>query len=197
MKEAKNFSQQLNILRAGVLGANDGIISVAGVVIGVASATHNLWIIFLSAVAREEKLLENNPELAKKSLVDIYLAKGESHEHAQWLVDKAFSKNAIEHLVEEKYGIEFGEYTSPWHAAISSFIAFAIGSIFPTITILLLPFSVRIVGTVIIVIVSLLSTGYVSAKLGQAPTVPAMRRNVMIGCLTMLATYVIGQLFSI
>lgn len=126
MKEAKNFSQQLNILRAGVLGANDGIISVAGVVIGVASATHNLWIIFLSAasailagafsmaggeyvsvstqkdteqaaVAREEKLLENNPELAKKSLVDIYLAKGESHEHAQWLVDKAFSKNAIEH----------------------------------------------------------------------------------------------------
>lgn len=226
MKEAKNFSQQLNILRAGVLGANDGIISVAGVVIGVASATHNLWIIFLSAasailagafsmaggeyvsvstqkdteqaaVAREEKLLENNPELAKKSLVDIYLAKGESHEHAQWLVDKAFSKNAIEHLVEEKYGIEFGEYTSPWHAAISSFIAFAIGSIFPTITILLLPFSVRIVGTVIIVIVSLLSTGYVSAKLGQAPTVPAMRRNLMIGCLTMLATYVIGQLFSI
>lgn len=115
----------------------------------------------------------------------------------KWLVDKAFSKNAIEHLVEEKYGIEFGEYTSPWHAAISSFIAFAIGSIFPTITILLLPFSVRIVGTVIIVIVSLLSTGYVSAKLGQAPTVPAMRRNVMIGCLTMLATYVIGQLFSI
>lgn len=187
MKEAKNFSQQLNILRAGVLGANDGIISVAGVVIGVASATHNLWIIFLSAASA----------LAKKSLVDIYLAKGESHEHAQWLVDKAFSKNAIEHLVEEKYGIEFGEYTSPWHAAISSFIAFAIGSIFPTITILLLPFSVRIVGTVIIVIVSLLSTGYVSAKLGQAPTVPAMRRNVMIGCLTMLATYVIGQLFSI
>lgn len=49
MKEAKNFSQQLNILRAGVLGANDGIISVAGVVIGVASATHNLWIIFISS----------------------------------------------------------------------------------------------------------------------------------------------------
>lgn len=53
MKEAKNFSQQLNILRAGVLGANDGIISVAGVVIGVASATHNLWIIFLFSSFRD------------------------------------------------------------------------------------------------------------------------------------------------
>lgn len=50
-ERSKNFSQQLNILRAGVLGANDGIISVAGVVIGVASATHNLWIIFLSAAS--------------------------------------------------------------------------------------------------------------------------------------------------
>ena len=47
-----NFAGRLNILRAGVLGANDGIISIAGVVIGVASATSNLWIIFLSASLR-------------------------------------------------------------------------------------------------------------------------------------------------
>ena len=47
----KNFSGRLNILRAGVLGANDGIISIAGVVIGVASATESVWIIFLSGLA--------------------------------------------------------------------------------------------------------------------------------------------------
>lgn len=46
-----NFAGRLNILRAGVLGANDGIISIAGVVIGVASATSNIWIIFLSGLA--------------------------------------------------------------------------------------------------------------------------------------------------
>ena len=46
-----NFAGRLNILRAGVLGANDGIISIAGVVIGVASATNNIWIIFLSGLA--------------------------------------------------------------------------------------------------------------------------------------------------
>ena len=46
-----NFAGRLNILRAGVLGANDGIISIAGVVIGVASATSNIWIIFLSGFA--------------------------------------------------------------------------------------------------------------------------------------------------
>lgn len=52
MKEAKNFSQQLNILRAGVLGANDGIISVAGVVIGVASATHTFGLFFYQQLPR-------------------------------------------------------------------------------------------------------------------------------------------------
>ena len=46
-----SFNDRLNILRAGVLGANDGIISIAGVVIGVASATSNLWIIFLSCLS--------------------------------------------------------------------------------------------------------------------------------------------------
>ena len=47
----ESFNDRLNILRAAVLGANDGIISIAGVVIGVASATHNIWIIFLSGLS--------------------------------------------------------------------------------------------------------------------------------------------------
>ena len=49
--EDKNFAERLNILRAGVLGANDGIISIAGVVIGVASATSNIWFILISALS--------------------------------------------------------------------------------------------------------------------------------------------------
>lgn len=51
MLEDKNFAERLNILRAGVLGANDGIISIAGVVIGVASATSNIWFILISALS--------------------------------------------------------------------------------------------------------------------------------------------------
>ncbi|MGT2907813.1 VIT1/CCC1 transporter family protein [Streptococcus dentiloxodontae] len=222
----QKFAKRLNILRAGVLGANDGIISVAGVVIGMASATTNLWIIFLSglsailagafsmaggeyvsvstqkdteeaAVAREEKLLKSNPEAAKKSLYDTYIANGECDTSADILVKKAFSKNPIKVLVDEKYGIEFGEFTNPWHAAVSSFIAFFIGSLCPTLAILLFPAAIRIIATVSVVAVALLITGYVSARLGGAPTGPAMRRNVCIGLLTMLVTYAIGHFFSL
>jgi len=131
-----NFADRLNILRAGVLGANDGIISIAGVVIGVASATSNIWIIFLSglaailagafsmaggeyvsvstqkdteeaAVAREQLLLDKDIEAAKKSLYASYLQNGECETSAQLLVNKAFLKNPLKALVEEKYGIEF------------------------------------------------------------------------------------------
>ena len=160
----KNFSGRLNILRAGVLGANDGIISIAGVVIGVASATESVWIIFLSglaavfagafsmaggeyvsvstqkdtekaAVARERVLLTKNPEIARQSLYAAYIQNGECETSAHLLTNRAFLKNPLKALVEEKYGLEVEEFTNPWHAAISSFIAFAVGAIFPMLTI--------------------------------------------------------------
>ena len=150
-----NFAGRLNILRAGVLGANDGIISIAGVVIGVASATSNIWIIFLSgfaailagafsmaggeyvsvstqkdteeaAVAREQLLLDQDMELAKKSLYAAYIQNGECETSAQLLTNKAFLNNPLKALVEEKYGIEYEEFTNPWHAAISSLFPFSL-----------------------------------------------------------------------
>ena len=183
----KNFSGRLNILRAGVLGANDGIISIAGVVIGVASATESVWIIFLSglaavfagafsmaggeyvsvstqkdtekaAVARERVLLTKNPEIARQSLYAAYIQNGECETSAQLLTNRAFLKNPLKALVEEKYGLEVEEFTNPWHAAISSFIAFAVGAIFPMLTIVFLPASYRIPATVIVVALALLGT---------------------------------------
>ena len=218
----KNFSGRLNILRAGVLGANDGIISIAGVVIGVASATEDVWIIFLSglaavfagafsmyvsvstqkdteeaAVARERELLEKNPDIARQSLYASYIQNGECETSAQLLTNRAFLQDPLKALVEEKYGIEVEEFTNPWHAAISSFLAFAIGAIFPMLTIVLLPAIYRIPATVLVVALSLLGTGYTSAKLGQAPIKNAMIRNLTIGLLTMAVTYLVGQFFSI
>ena len=222
----KNFSGRLNILRAGVLGANDGIISIAGVVIGVASATEDVWIIFLSglaaafagafsmaggeyvsvstqkdteeaAVARERELLEKNPDIARQSLYASYGQNGECETSAQLLTNRAFLQDPLKALVEEKYGIEVEEFTNPWHAAISSFLAFAIGAISPMLTILLLPADYRIPATILVVALSLLGTGYTSAKLGQAPIKNAMIRNLTIGLLTMAVTYLLGQFFSI
>ena len=219
-----NFAGRLNILRAGVLGANDGIISIAGVVIGVASATSNIWIIFLSglaaifagafsmaggeyvsvstqkdteAVAREQLLLDKDTESAKQSLYAAYLQNGECETSAQLLTNKAFLKNPLKALVEEKYGIEYEEFTNPWHAAASSFIAFVLGSLPPMLSIIVFPSDYRIPATVFIVALSLLITGYTSAKLGKAPTKTAMIRNLCIELLTMAVTYLFGQLFSI
>ncbi|WP_374989846.1 MULTISPECIES: VIT family protein [Streptococcus] len=222
----KNFSGRLNILRAGVLGANDGIISIAGVVIGVASATKSIWIIFLSglaavfagafsmaggeyvsvstqkdteeaAVVRERDLLMKNPDIARQSLYAAYIQNGECETSAQLLTNRAFLKDPLKALVAEKYGIEVEEFTNPWHAAISSFIAFVAGAIFPMLSIVFFSASYRIPATVVIVALSLLGTGYTSAKLGKAPIKNAMIRNLVIGLLTMTVTYLVGQLFAI
>ena len=224
--EDKNFAERLNILRAGVLGANDGIISIAGVVIGVASATSNIWFILISAlsaifagafsmaggeyvsvstqkdteeaaVAKEQALLDRSPESARESLYQTFLSQGDCETEAEVKVNQAFSKNPIKVLVEEKYGVDLDEITNPWHAAVSSFLSFSVGSLPPTLAILLFPDPYRIPITAVVVALTLILTGYVSAKLGKAPVKQAMLRNLAVGLLTMLVTYVVGQVFHV
>lgn len=226
MLEDKNFAEHLNILRAGVLGANDGIISIAGVVIGVASATSNIWFILISAlsaifagafsmaggeyvsvstqkdteeaaVAKEQALLDRSPESARESLYQTFLSQGDCETEAEVKVNQAFSKNPIKVLVEEKYGVDMEEITNPWHAAVSSFLSFSVESLPPTLAILLFPDPYRIPITAVVVALTLILTGYVSAKLGKAPVKQAMLRNLAVGLLTMLVTYVVGQVFHV
>ena len=224
--EDKNFAERLNILRAGVLGANDGIISIAGVVIGVASATSNIWFILISAlsaifagafsmaggeyvsvstqkdteeaaIAKEQALLDRSPEAARESLYLTFLSQGDCETAAEVKVNQAFSKNPIKVLVEEKYGVDLEEITNPWHAAFSSFLAFSVGSLPPTLAILLFPEPYRIPVTVVVVALTLLLTGYISAKLGKAPVKQAMLRNLTVGLLTMFVTFAVGHIFHV
>ncbi|MFQ9891093.1 MAG: VIT family protein [Streptococcus sp.] len=216
--EDKNFAERLNILRAGVLGANDGIISIAGVVIGVASATSNIWFILISAlsaifagafsmaggeyvsvstqkdteeaaIAKEQALLDRSPEAARESLYQTFLSQGDCETAAEVKVNQAFNKNPIKVLVEEKYGVDLDEITNPWHAAVSSFLAFSVGSLPQALAIMLFPEPYRIPETVVVVALTLLLTGYISAKLGKAPVKQAMLRNLTVGLLTMLVTF--------
>ena len=224
--EDKNFAERLNILRAGVLGANDGIISIAGVVIGVASATSNIWFILISAlsaifagafsmaggeyvsvstqkdteeaaIAKEQALMDRSPEAARESLYQTFLSQGDCETAAEVKVNQAFNKNPIKVLVEEKYGVDLEEITNPWHAAFSSFLAFSVGSLPPTLAILLFPEPYRIPVTVVVVALTLLLTGYISAKLGKAPVKQAMLRNLTVGLLTMLVTFAVGHIFHV
>lgn len=224
--EDKNFAERLNILRAGVLGANDGIISIAGVVIGVASATSNICFILISAlsaifagafsmaggeyvsvstqkdteeaaIAKEQALLDRSPEAARESLYQTFLSQGDCETAAEVKVNQAFNKNPIKVLVEEKYGVDLEEITNPWHAAVSSFLAFSVGSLPPTLAIMLFPEPYRIPVTVVVVALTLLLTGYISAKLGKAPVKQAMLRNLTVGLLTMLVTFLVGHIFHV
>ena len=218
--EDKNFAERLNILRAGVLGANDGIISIAGVVIGVASATSNIWFILISAgafsmaggeyvsvstqkdteeaaIAKEQALLDRSPEAARESLYQTFLSQGDCETAAEVKVNQAFNKNPIKVLVEEKYGVDLDEITNPWHAAVSSFLAFSVGSLPPALAIMLFPEPYRIPVTVVVVALTLLLTGYISAKLGKAPVKQAMLRNLTVGLLTMLVTFLVGHIFHV
>lgn len=221
-----SFNEKLNMLRAGVLGANDGIVSIAGVVIGVAAATQNVWTILISSFAailagafsmaggeyvsvstqkdteesvtkREKRIYEQSPELIEQELHAYYVGTMGDVALASELAQKAMANNPIQHLIKLKYNIEADGFTNPFQAALASFIAFILGAIPPVMAIIFMPDAIKIPGTVAFVSFALILTGFISAKLGNAPITKAIIRNVSVGLLTMFATYTIGYIFGI
>ncbi|WP_353948702.1 VIT family protein [Sporolactobacillus sp. Y61] len=223
-QSGSKMNQKLNVLRAGVLGANDGIVSTAGIVLGVAGATTNSMTILISGLAGllagafsmggGEYVSVSTQKDTEKAMVDIEKAElrddynGEIKELAQIYIDHGLSpelsrkvavdlmnKDALAAHSAAELGIQPGEYVSPWHAAFSSMFSFTVGAILPFLTIVLLPAPVRVQFTVLAVLAALALTGYVSAHLGEAPKGRAVLRNVVVGGLTMLVTYGVGTLF--
>ena len=220
-----NTGQRLNWLRAGVLGANDGIVSTAGVVIGVAGATTSIPAIAtagLAAVAagafsmaggeyvsvstqrdteralieKERRELAEMPDEELAELAHLYEQRGISPELAMQVAKELTEKDALRAHAEAELGIVPDEYTSPWAAAFSSFVAFTVGALIPFVVILLPLGDARVWATAFSVVVGLALTGWLSATLGQAPRVPAVLRNVIMGTVTMVATYAIGAAFG-
>lgn len=226
-ERATRIGSKLNWLRAGVLGANDGIVSVAGVVIGVAAATpgHTLAIATAGVAAlvagafsmaggeyvsvstqrdteravldRQRWALEHQAEAELEDLARFYRRRGISPELARQVARELTAHDALAAHAELELGLDPDELTSPWHAAISSFVAFFIGAAIPLATILL-PFegnsTLIAVGAVL---AGLIATGWISSALGEAPRWPAIRRNVLVGSATMAATHAIGWMFGV
>ncbi|MGO1539335.1 MAG: VIT1/CCC1 transporter family protein [Leucobacter sp.] len=223
----QDIGQRLNWLRAGVLGANDGIVSTSGVVVGVAAASPNNLIAIATAgiaaavagafsmaggeyvsvstqsdtekalIAKERWELETMPQEELEELAGLYRDRGLSPELAQQVALELTEHDALAAHAEVELGIDHEEFTSPWAAAISSFVAFAIGSLIPLIVVLLPTGDHRVWITAASVVVGLFLTGWISAALGGAPRRPAIVRNVVMGAATMLATYLIGLLFGV
>ena len=217
------INTKLNWLRAGVLGANDGIVSVAGIVIGVAAATVERTPILTAGIAglvagalsmalgeyvsvstqrdteqalldKERRELIEEPEAELRELMGIYRSKGLSPETARAVAEELTAHDAFAAHVDVELGIDPDELTNPWHAAISSAIAFTVGAMLPLLAILLPPPSSRIPITFAAVLLALGITGWMSARLGGSDPKLATRRVVIGGAIAMAITYAIGRL---
>lgn len=217
------MAAKLNWLRAGVLGANDGIVSTAGLVMGVAGATTDSSAILIAGVAglvagsismaggeytsvsaqkdsekaaleKERVELENDPEGELLELAWFYEQKGLSAPLANQVARELTQKDALKAHAEAELGIDSEQHASPGQAALASFIAFALGSLLPLLAVTGPWVQYRIPVTVLAVIASLAITGYVGARIGGAKSASAIIRNVVVSLLTMGITYAIGLL---
>lgn len=223
----KNDSnKKLNWLRASVLGANDGIVSTASIVVGVAGASNSLSFIMTAGVAgmvagalsmgvgeyvsvstqrdtekalieKEKQELIDNPEKELQELALIYQSKGLSKETSKIVADELTKRDAFAAHLDAELGIHPDHLTDPWHAAYASTLSFICGAIIPLIMIAVSKAIWRIPVTFIGVFIALIITGFLSARAGEANKRKAIIRVVIGGILAMIVTFGIGKLFGL
>ena len=216
---------KLNWLRAGVMGANDGIVSTAGMVVGVAGAAVSneaLLVSGISAViagalsmavgefvsvssqrdsqraelAHERAQLAGNPERGLEQLTGLIQAQGVDRSLARQVAVQLTQKDPLTAHARYELGIDPDELTNPWQAGWASALAFIAGALIPLATILLSPRANAVPITAVAVVVALAITGSVSAHLGHAPKLRAMLRTVGGGIAAMAITYGVGSLLG-
>ncbi|MFH5823864.1 VIT family protein [Georgenia sp. AZ-5] len=219
------LAARLNWLRAGVLGANDGIVSTAAVVVGVAGATASTGAIATAGAAAavggavsmalgeyvsvssqrdserslielERRELEDDPEGELEELAGIYERQGISPETARQAAAELTERDALAAHLAAELGIDQDDVVSPWHAALASAVAFSIGAALPMLAILLPPPASRVAITFVVTLLALSLTGYVAAWIGGGSRARAAVRVVVGGALALAATFLIGNLLG-
>ncbi|MFE0376390.1 VIT family protein [Streptomyces inhibens] len=212
---------RLNWLRAAVLGANDGIVSTAGLVVGVAGATDSRGALLTAglagllagsmsmaageyvsvstqrdsekaALAQEKRELATEPQAELIELTELLVDKGLNERLAGEVAEQLTEHDALRAHAEVELGIDPDELTNPWHAAGASFLAFTAGALLPLLAIVLPPAAHRLWITVVAVLVALAVCGWSSARLGAAPVGRAVVRNAGGGAVAMAVTYGAG-----
>jgi VIT1/CCC1 family predicted Fe2+/Mn2+ transporter len=220
-----SLASRLNWLRAGVLGANDGIISTAGLVIGVAAATDDAGQIATAGIAglvagavsmalgeyvsvstqrdteraliaKERRELEESPGDEQAELIELLRQRGLSDASSETVAAELSQRDVLRAHLDVELGIDAEDLANPWAAAGSSAVAFAVGAVLPLIAILLPPASLRIPVAFVAVLLGLLVTGLLSAQLGGSPKRAAAVRLVAGGALAMIVTFGIGELLG-
>lgn len=216
---------KLNWLRAAVLGANDGIVSVASIVVGVAAATHSRGTIFTAGLAglvagafsmavgeyvsvssqrdterayitKEKQALRDNPEEELAELAQLYEAKGLAPATAKQVAAELTAQDPVKAHLDAEFNLDEEDLNNPWQAAFASMFSFTAGGTIPLVAVLMASISLRVWVTFAAVVVALCLTGYLSATVGDASRRRAIARVVVGGVLAMAATYLVGHLFG-
>jgi VIT1/CCC1 family predicted Fe2+/Mn2+ transporter len=225
-KEQERASNStLNWLRASVLGANDGIVSVSSIILGVAGATSARHTIFIAGLAglvagafsmavgeyvsvssqrdterayirREKRRLRDNPEHELSGLASVYVDKGVSQKTALQVARELTKKDALAAHLEAELQIDENDLNNPTQAAIASMVSFTAGGLIPLLAVMLASQQTRIAVTFVAVLIALTITGYASATVGNASRKRAILRVVIGGAIAMALTYLVGRAFG-
>jgi len=222
-EQGSRIARRLNWLRASVMGANDGIVSTAGMVVGVASAAVTNQVLLVSGIAaviagavsmavgeyvsvstqrdseraelaHEKSELEANPAYGLDQLTALIQAQGIDRGLARQVAVQLTAKDPLTAHARLELGIDPKELTNPWHAGLVSMLAFTIGGLIPFAAIILSPRNAAVPLTAVAVVIALAVTGTVSAHLGGAPKLRAALRTTGGGVLAMAITAAVGSL---
>lgn len=218
----QGLAERLNWLRAGVLGANDGIVSVAAVVVGVAGATTATGPVVVAGAAaaiggaismalgeyvsvsssadsqkalieKERRELAEMPEEELVELAGLYEAKGLSPATAQQVARELTEHDVLKAHLDVELQLDEDEVLNPWNAAIASAIAFTVGAALPFATAVFLPVGLRIPVTFAAVLLALAVTGATGARLGGASVLRPTLRVLIGGAAALAVTFAIGS----
>lgn len=222
----QHYSHRGNWLRAGVLGANDGLISTASLLMGLAAAKpdfHTLMLTGVSALvagaismaageyvsvssqadteradlAKEEYELANNPERELAELAGIYRQRGLTPELAQQVAEQLTAHNALDAHARDEIGITETASANPLQASGASALAFCCGAILPLLVALFTPSAQLMMVLAGTTLIGLAILGFLSAKLGGARILPAVMRVLIWGSVALASTAFIGKLLGV
>jgi VIT1/CCC1 family predicted Fe2+/Mn2+ transporter len=222
----RHVVERVGWLRAAVLGANDGIVSTASLVIGVAAASATKADILVAAVAalaagamsmaageyvsvssqadsekadvgRERAELRDQPEAELQELTDIYVQRGLTPALARDVAAQLTAHDALAAHARDELGISALSTARPVQAALASAASFAAGAVVPVIAVMLAPLGAAITIVAATSLASLVCLGWLSARIGRVPPLWPVLRVSFWGALAMAVTAGVGALFGV
>jgi VIT1/CCC1 family predicted Fe2+/Mn2+ transporter len=218
-------TERIGWLRAAVLGANDGIVSTASLMVGVAAAGTARGELLVTGIAglvagamsmaageyvsvrsqadtehadvgRERAELASEPALEKQELASIYVARGLSPDLAERVAEQLMTHDALGAHARDELGISVAGTARPVQASVTSAASFALGSAFPLLTALVVPSALVLPILTGASVLMLAALGALAARAGRAPVVRASIRVAVLGALAMAVTAGVGRLFG-